>query len=172
MSTYVIPIPVIPGMMQSSRNVGVQVSEGEFMMDTDNNRIHQVDSTTTHNEKDVGIGPRYTEVGRILRLLQLLLANECTRPEIFERLALYYNVNDITAGRKSSSRRADRMFERDIKLLEGEGFEIRKVKAKGRPTRYSLVKGSGPAMPSLFSEAEVDILASALQFVYRSCHES
>ena len=46
----------------------------------------------------------------------------------------------------SSSRRADRMLERDIKLLEEQGFEIRKVKAKGKPTRYSLVKGSGPVV--------------------------
>jgi predicted DNA-binding transcriptional regulator YafY len=157
--TYVIPIPVISGMVQSSRNVGVQVAEGEFIMDTDNDRIHLDDSTTIPDEKDDGIGPKYTEVGRILRLLQLLLANECTRLDIFERLASYYNVDDIATGRESSSRRADRMFERDIKLLEEQGFGIRKIKAKGRPTRYSLVQGSGPAVSFLFSEAEVDILA-------------
>jgi hypothetical protein len=43
--------------------------------------------------------------------LQLLLAIECTRKEIFERLALYNNVDDIAPGRATSSRRADRMFE-------------------------------------------------------------
>ena len=129
------------------------------MMDTDNDRIHPDNSTTTLDEKDNGIGPKYSEVGRILLLLQLLLANECTRLEIFEQLASYYNVNDIATGRESSSRRADRMFERDLKLLEEQGFGIRKIKAKGRPTRYSLVKGSGPAVSFLFSEVEVDILA-------------
>ena len=51
------------------------------------------------------------------------------------------------------------MFERDIKLLEEQGFEIQKVKAKGKPARYSLVKGSGPAVSFFFNEAEVDILA-------------
>jgi predicted DNA-binding transcriptional regulator YafY len=51
------------------------------------------------------------------------------------------------------------MLERDIKLLEEQGFEIKKVKAKGRPTRYSLVKGSGPVVALFFSESEVDILA-------------
>jgi predicted DNA-binding transcriptional regulator YafY len=129
------------------------------MMDTDNDRIHPDDSTTTPDEKDDGIGPKYTEVGRILRLLQLLLANECTRLEIFEQLASYYNVDDIATGRESSSRRADRMFERDIKLLEEQGFEIQKIKARGKPTHYSLIKGSGPAVSFLFSEVEVDILA-------------
>jgi predicted DNA-binding transcriptional regulator YafY len=79
--------------------------------------------------------------------------------EIFERLTLYYKVDEIATGIDSSSRRADRMFERDIKLLEEQGFEIQKTKAKGKPTRYSLVKGSGPAVSFLFSEEEVDILA-------------
>ena len=59
------------------------------MMDTDNDHIHPDDSTTTLDEKDNGIGPKYSEVGRILLLLQLLLANECTRLEIFEQLASY-----------------------------------------------------------------------------------
>ncbi len=128
-------------------------------MDSDNNQIHSDNSITTASEKDDGIGPKYVVVERVFHLLQLLLANECTRPEIFERLDLYYKVDDIAIGRESSSRRADRMFERDIRLLEEQGFEIQRVKAKGKPTRYSLVKGSGPALSFLFSEAEVDILA-------------
>ena len=111
-------------------------------MDTDQN--YPDVSTSTPDEKDNGIGPKHTAVERVLRLLLLLLVNECTGLEIFERLAPYYNVNDNVTGRVSSSRRADRMFERDIKLLEEQGFEIQKIKGKGRPTRYSLVKGSGP----------------------------
>ncbi len=94
---------------------------------------------------------------RLFHLLRILAANECTRQEIFEHLTPYYK--DLVPVAEPSSRRADRMFERDIKLLEKQGFEIRKIKAKGRPTRYSLVKGSGPALSFLFSEAEVEILA-------------
>src|SRR5437773_12555631 len=107
------------------------------MMSTGN--IRPDVSTATSDESEGGTVLKYTVVERVFRLLQLLLANECTRLEIFERLALYYNVDDIATTRETSSRRADRMFERDIKLLEEQGFEMRKVKAKGRPTRYSLV---------------------------------
>ncbi len=126
-------------------------------MDTDN--IFPNGSTAVSDENEGGTGLKHTAVKRVFHLLQLLLANECTRLEIFERLGSYYNVDDIATGSDSSARRADRMFERDIKLLEGQGFEIRKVKAKGKLTRYSLVQGSGPAVSFLFSEAEVDILA-------------
>jgi predicted DNA-binding transcriptional regulator YafY len=116
-------------------------------------------STMAPDEKVGEPALKYTVVERVFRLLQLLLTNECTRLEIFEHLASYYKVNEGATGRVSSSRRADRMLERDIKLLEEQGFEVRKVKAKGKPTRYSLVKGSGPAVPLFFSESEVDILA-------------
>ncbi len=95
---------------------------------------------------------------RIFHLLRLLLVNQCTRQEIFEHLASYYKIDDDAKG-LDFSRRADRMFERDIKLLEEQGFEIQKIKAKGKPARYSLVKGSGPAVSFLFSGEEVEILA-------------
>ena len=126
-------------------------------MDTD--PLHPVISKIIPEENEGGIGLKHTAVKRVFHLLQLLLANECTRLEIFERLAPYYNVDYIATGSASSSRRADRMFERDIKLLEEQGFEIQKVKAKGKPARYSLVKGSGPAVSFLFGEEEVDVLA-------------
>jgi predicted DNA-binding transcriptional regulator YafY len=116
-------------------------------------------SKVASDEKDSDPALKYRVVERILRLLQLLLAHECTRLEIFEHLAAYYRVDESVTGRVSSSRRADRMLERDIKVLEEQGFEIRKVKARGRPTRYSLVKGSGPAVQFFFRESEVDILA-------------
>ena len=102
-------------------------------MDTDQN--YPDVSRSTPDEKDNGIGPKHTTVERVLRLLLLLLVNECTRLEIFERLAPYYKVDDNFTGRDSSSRRADRMFERDLKLLEEQGFEIQKIKAKGRFVR-------------------------------------
>jgi predicted DNA-binding transcriptional regulator YafY len=126
-------------------------------MDTD--PLHPVISKIIPEEIEGGIGQKHTAVKRVFHLLQLLLANECTRLEIFERLAPYYNVDYIATGSASSSRRADRMLERDIKLLEEQGFEIQKVKAKGKPARYSLVKGSGPAVSFLFGEEEVDVLA-------------
>jgi len=112
-------------------------------------------SDEEHNEP----GVQHTVLERVFRLLQLLLVNECTRLEIFEHLASYYRVGENVTGRASSSRRADRMLDRDIKALEDQGFEIRKVKAKGKPARYSLVKGSGPAAQFFFSDSEVDILA-------------
>ena len=114
--------------------------------------------TTTGKDANTG-GLRGGSTKRILHLLKFLLANECTRQEIFERLAPYYKIDNVAVDRDSSSRSAGRMFERDIKLLQEQGFEIQKIKAKGRPTRYSLVKGTGPAVSFLFSEEEVDVLA-------------
>lgn len=83
------------------------------------------------------------------------MTNECTRQEIYQRLPDYYK----SEGEGDASRRADRMFERDIKVLEEQGFVIKKAKTRGGLARYSLVKGSGPAVPSPFNEEEVDILA-------------
>jgi hypothetical protein len=85
------------------------VVEGAFIMGADSDPILPDISTTTPDE------------------------NECTRLEIFERLALYYNVDDIAINSDSSSRRADRMFERDIKLLEDWG----RVKAKRKACHAS-----------------------------------
>src|SRR5258706_3434522 len=101
-------------------------------------------------------GSKHPAAERILRLLHILLIKESTRQEIFEHLAIYYKPDSASS---ASDRSVDRMFERDIKLLTAQGFEIQKIKAKGRPTRYSLVRGSGPALPFLFSEPEVEILA-------------
>src|SRR5258708_1790095 len=102
---------------------------------------------------------KHTSIKRIFRLLQFLLANKCTSQEILARLGPYYKIDNVAVDRDSSSRSAGRMFERDIKLLQEQGFEIQKIKAKGRPTHYSLVKGTGPAVSFLFSEEEVDVLA-------------
>lgn len=96
---------------------------------------------------------------RIFRLLQFLMANECTRKDVFAQLAFYYKFDTATPSEQNTSRRADRMFERDIKFLEDQGFEIKKVKAKGQLARYSLVKGSGPQTAFLFTQTEVDSLA-------------
>ncbi len=103
--------------------------------------------------------PKHESAERIFCLLQFLSVNECTRKDVFERLAFYYKIDDATPTEHPASRRADRMFERDIKFLEEQGFEIKKVKARGQPTRYSLVKGSGPRPTFLFTQSEVDSLA-------------
>ena len=104
-------------------------------------------------------GLKHESAERIFRLLQFLTANACTRKDVFEHLAFYYKIDDMAPAEMTGSRRADRMFERDIKFLEEQGFEIKKVKARAKPTRYSLVKGSGPQATFLFSESEVDSLA-------------
>jgi len=124
----------------------------------DHNAI-DVSINISSDENEDRTGLKHTSIKRVFLLLQHLLANECTRQEIFERLAPYYKIDNVAVDRDSSSRSAGRMFERDIKLLQEQGFEIKKIKAKGRPTHYSLVKGTGPAVSFLFSEEEVDVLA-------------
>lgn len=104
-------------------------------------------------------GSRNGQTGRILRLLQLLMFNECTRKDVFERLASYYNIDPVAPDAQHGSRRADRTFERDIEFLEEQGFELKKVKTSEKSIRYSLMKGSGPHMPLLFTSTEVDGLA-------------
>jgi len=100
-------------------------------------------------------GQKRESLGRIFHLLRILMIHEYTRQEIYQRLPDYYK----SEGEGDASRRADRMFERDIRVLEEQGFVIKKAKARGHSARYSLVKGSGPAVPSPFNEEEVDILA-------------
>lgn len=104
-------------------------------------------------------GLKHESAERIFRLLQFLLANECTRKDVFEHLAFHYRIDRSELADDAVSRRANRMFERDIKFLEDQGFEIKKVRGKARPARYSIVKGSGPRAAFLFTEAEVDSLA-------------
>ncbi len=102
---------------------------------------------------------KHESAERIFHLLQFLMANECTRKDVFERLALYYKVDVAAPVTHSASRRVDKMFERDIRFLEDQGFEIKKLRVGGQPTRYSLVKGSGPRATFLFTQADVDNLA-------------
>ncbi len=110
------------------------------------------------NMPSVG-GLKHESAERIFRLLQFLIANECTRKDVFERLAFYYKIDSAAPAERAGSRRADRMFERDINFLEDQGFEINKIKAGRQLTRYSLVKGSGPQAAFLFSQGDVDNLA-------------
>ena len=104
-------------------------------------------------------GFRHEVPERIFLLLQFLTANECTRKEIFEHMASYYNIDTAVPGEITVSRSASRMFERDIKFLEDLGFEIKKVRKRGQSVQYSIVKGTGPRIAFIFKESEVDSLA-------------
>lgn len=118
-------------------------------------RRQPTDEDTGHTSS----GSRNGQTGRILCLLQLLMFNECTRKDVFERLASYYNIDPVAPDAQNGSRKADRTFERDIAFLEEQGFELKKVKTSEKSISYSLMKGSGPHMPLLFTTTEVDGLA-------------
>ncbi len=101
--------------------------------------------------------PKHESAERIFRLLQFLIANECTRQEIFEHLASYYKIEAVVPGVPAVSRSANRMFERDITFLEEQGFEVKKVRRQGQPARHSIVKGTGPRTTFLFTESEYEL---------------
>jgi hypothetical protein len=107
--------------------------------------------------------PRHENVERIFQLLQLLLANECTRQDVFEHLADYYKIkhlpSDFTVEKISTSRSADKQFERDLHFLSEQGFSVKKMRKRNQPVRYRLEKGSGPQTVFLFTAQEVDCLA-------------
>jgi len=114
---------------------------------------------TSLAEKIDSVGPRYETAERILRLLRLLTTNNCTRQDIFERLRDHYKINESDDPRAMApSQRAGRMLLRDIQFLEKVGYQIYKTRS-GNATRYSLVEGTGPGSPFLFSQTELDTLA-------------
>jgi|SRR6266487_1539885 len=84
------------------------------------------DDDSASTQSSIG-GLKHESAERIFRLLQFLMANECTRKDVFERLAFYYKVDTAASSESNHSRRADRMFERDINFLEDQGFEIKKI---------------------------------------------
>src|SRR5258708_13030355 len=126
----------------SSRNVGVGVDKGVLRMDTEHIHPRIIKNKRTlhdHNAIDVSTNIssdenedrtdlKHTSIKRIFRLLQFLLANECTRQEIFARLAPYYKINNVAVDRDSSSRSTGRMFKRDIKLFQDHGSAIQHLK--------------------------------------------
>src|SRR5258708_20994063 len=74
-------------------------------------------------DDDAGNILKHESAERIFSLLLFLFANhDCTRKEIFEHLASYYRIDKAAPFEQSSSRSADRMFERDINFLEDLGF--------------------------------------------------
>jgi predicted DNA-binding transcriptional regulator YafY len=108
------------------------------------------------DEQTGGIGPKYETAERILHLLQLLTAGDCTRQDIFERMRDYYKVTDDPRV-QAASQRAGRMLLRDLAFLKTMGYEIRKLQTGGT-IRYNLVKGSGPGGMFLFHQDELDTL--------------
>jgi len=102
---------------------------------------------------------KHESAKRIFRLLQFLVANECTRNDVFEYLASYYKIDETQLTEGTRSRRTERMFERDIEFLRDQGFEITSTRKHGQPARYSLTKGSGPRTTFLFTSSDVDNLA-------------
>jgi len=88
-------------MAQSSMNMRAYVVEGELRMNADTDPLHPDISTTIPDENEGETDPRHTAVERVLRLLLLMTANEYTRLEIFERLASYYNVDNIATSSDS-----------------------------------------------------------------------
>ena len=115
---------------------------------------------TQEDQDSAGNILKHESAERIVNLLLFLFANrDCTRKEIFDHLASHYRIDQAAPLEQSTSRHADRMFERDINFLQDLGFEIKKVRGKGRLMHYSLVKGSGPRASFLFTQTEVDSLA-------------
>ncbi len=113
--------------------------------------------TTLHSSSSESL--KHESAKRIFRLLQFLVANECTRSDVFDYLASYYKIDETLPIEGTRSRRAERMFERDIEFLRDQDFEITSIRKHGHPTRYSLAKGSGPRTPFLFTQSDVDNLA-------------
>ncbi len=113
--------------------------------------------TTSHSNNSESL--KHESAKRIFRLLQFLVANECTRNDVFDHLASYYKIDETLQTEGSRSRRTERMFERDIEFLRDQGFEITSIRKHGQSTRYSLAKGSGPRTTFLFTQSDVDNLA-------------
>lgn len=104
--------------------------------------------------------PKYETAERVLHLIHLLAANECSQQDIYERLKDYYRIDgNSDASAKTSSRKAYRMLNRDLHFLEKVGYEIKKKRADNNTIRYTLLKGSGPIIPFLFNQSELDMLA-------------
>lgn len=105
---------------------------------------------------DTHLEPLYENVRRILHLLSFLSGGDYTREDIFVRMRDDYRIGpDDPPKVLAPSGRAGKMLARDLRALQDMGYEITTT-GKGQATRYSLVKGSGPFSPFLFSMAEVD----------------
>nr|BBH92929.1 hypothetical protein KTA_11280 [Thermogemmatispora argillosa] len=96
---------------------------------------------------------------RLLRLLALLRRGPCTREEIFSSLSLHYGLDREEAADEAHLRRAHRMLERDLELLEAVGVELKRERRGREPARYLLKDDQGLAPSWTLSEREVECLA-------------
>lgn len=108
------------------------------------------------DRQDTDAEPQYENAERILRLLYLLSSSDCMQEDIFGRLKDFYRIGEDDDPKvRAPSGRAGKMLSRDLRVLENMGYEINRS-GKGQATRYSLVKGSGPFSPFIFSREELD----------------
>lgn len=109
-------------------------------------------------EQDLPTQNLYAAAYRVIRLVQLLTTNECTRQVIFDKLATEYRLDSL-CNTAQSSRKTNKMFERDLNFLKEAGYEVVKRKVDGRFTCYRLVlKSDGPAI-FLFTPTQIESLA-------------
>jgi hypothetical protein len=105
------------------------------------------------------VDPTYKTTERVFRLLHLLLANECTRQEIFDHLREFYHTEEgHDATLHLSSQRAGRMLLRDLKFLEKMGYTVSTSQDRGPARRYRLAKAADPHTLLLFTQPELDAL--------------
>lgn len=104
---------------------------------------------------------KYLSTERLFHLVRFLMANDCTRDDIFASLEAYYKIDEPGSERFASSRQAaGRLLERDICFLRGQGFVIKQTRpVKSQPARYHLAKESGPFPVFLLTDTEVESLA-------------
>jgi hypothetical protein len=108
------------------------------------------------DKPDTGSEPQYENAERVLRLLYLLSGGDCTQEDILGRLKDFYRIGeDDDPKARAPSGRVGKMLSRDLRVLENMGYEINRS-GKGQTARYSLVKGSGPFSPFIFSQEELD----------------
>jgi predicted DNA-binding transcriptional regulator YafY len=109
---------------------------------------------------------QYTCTRRILRLLSLLSVNRCSRQEILERMEDFYTIDDDASKRATlSSQKAGRKFLRDIRFLQGVGYQI-ETTGSGRDARYQLSPGSGPAPLFSLTQDELSTLLLLMTLFY------
>lgn len=64
-----------------------------------------VNTDRAHDLPSAG-GLKHESAERIFRLLQFLLANECTRKDVFDRLASYYKLDSVVPNERSKRKRS------------------------------------------------------------------
>jgi predicted DNA-binding transcriptional regulator YafY len=96
---------------------------------------------------------------RLLRLLALLRRGPCTREQIFASLGLYYGIDREEAADDAGLRRAHRMLERDLAILEAIGVVLVRERRGRYPARYVLEEDQSLTPSWSLSDTEVECLA-------------